>query len=161
MKLTRQLRLDALATDGTAPIQLTITWEGNRLRLGTGAVVRPEHWDEKTQLVKVQRGTPHESVNPRLNRASEAAADAQGLATKQGRKLPKEELKAAVDQALQLTPVVEAAAPALPQQATDFGSLQAQWIPEHSRRPRSGCGRPLSKTAVAGLWATNAHLVQY
>jgi integrase len=161
MKLTRQLRLDALATDGTAPIQLTITWEGNRLRLGTGAVVRPEHWDEKTQLVKVQRGTPHESVNPRLNRASEAAADAQGLATKQGRKLPKDELKAAVDQALQLTPVVVPEAPPLPQQATDFESLQAQWIPEHSRRPRSGSGRPLSKTAVAGLWATNARLVQY
>ncbi|WP_082685119.1 Arm DNA-binding domain-containing protein [Hymenobacter sedentarius] len=47
MKITRQLRLDALAADGTAPIQLTITWEGNRLRVGTGAVVRPEHWDEK------------------------------------------------------------------------------------------------------------------
>jgi len=39
MKLTRQLRLDALATDGTAPLQLTSTWEDNRLRLGTGAVV--------------------------------------------------------------------------------------------------------------------------
>jgi hypothetical protein len=39
VKLTRQLRLDALATDDTAPIQLTITWEGNRLRVGTGAVV--------------------------------------------------------------------------------------------------------------------------
>jgi len=29
MKITRQLRLDALAADGTAPIHLTITWEGN------------------------------------------------------------------------------------------------------------------------------------
>jgi hypothetical protein len=35
MKITRQLRLDALAADGTAPIHLTITWEGNHLRLGT------------------------------------------------------------------------------------------------------------------------------
>jgi integrase len=162
MKLTRQLRLDALATDGTAPIQLTISWEGNRLRVGTGAVVKPEHWDEKAQLVKVQRGTPHESINPRLNRASEAADDAQALATRQGRKLPKDELKAAVDAALQLTPVApEPTAPALPAQATDFESLQAEWIPEHSRRPRQGSGRPLSKTAVAGLWATNARLVQY
>jgi hypothetical protein len=162
MKLTRQLRLDALATDDTAPIQLTISWEGNRLRVGTRAVVKPEHWDEKAQLVKVQRGTPHESINPRLNRASEAAADAQALATRQGRKLPKDELKAAVDAALQLTPVApEPTAPALPAQATDFESLQAEWIPEHSRRPRQGSGRPLSKTAVAGLWATNAHLVQY
>ncbi|HEX8350207.1 MAG TPA: hypothetical protein VF598_09600 [Hymenobacter sp.] len=43
MKLTRQLRLDSLAADGTAPVQLTITWEGNRLRLGTEAVVKPKH----------------------------------------------------------------------------------------------------------------------
>jgi hypothetical protein len=32
MKITRQLRFDALAADGTAPIQFTITWECNRLR---------------------------------------------------------------------------------------------------------------------------------
>lgn len=31
MKITRQLRLDALAADGTASIHLTISWEGNRL----------------------------------------------------------------------------------------------------------------------------------
>ncbi|MGI4760507.1 MAG: hypothetical protein ACRYF0_07370 [Janthinobacterium lividum] len=43
MKTTRQPRLDALAADGTAPMHLTITWAGNRLRVGTGAVVRPEH----------------------------------------------------------------------------------------------------------------------
>jgi hypothetical protein len=42
MKITRQMRMDALAADGTAPIQLTITWEGNRLCLGTDAVVKPE-----------------------------------------------------------------------------------------------------------------------
>lgn len=32
MKITRQLRLDALAADGTAPSYLSSTWEGNRLR---------------------------------------------------------------------------------------------------------------------------------
>lgn len=41
MKITRQLRLDRLASDGTAQIQLTIAWEGNRLRLGTGAIIKP------------------------------------------------------------------------------------------------------------------------
>jgi hypothetical protein len=39
MKITRQLRLAALAADGTAPIQLPITWEGNRLRLGTRVAI--------------------------------------------------------------------------------------------------------------------------
>ena len=54
--------------DGTAPIHLTITWEGNRLRLGTGAVVRPEHWDAEARRVKAQKGTLHAST-PALTRA--------------------------------------------------------------------------------------------
>jgi hypothetical protein len=41
MKIARQLRLDALAADSTAPIHLTTTWEGSRIRLGTVAVVHP------------------------------------------------------------------------------------------------------------------------
>jgi len=57
-------------------MHLTITWEGNRLRLGTGAVVRPEHWDAEARQVKAQKGTPHASINPRLNRAHEAAEEA-------------------------------------------------------------------------------------
>lgn len=115
MKITRQLRFDLLAADGTASVHLTISWEGNRLRMGTGTVVRPEHWDAEHQQVKVQRGTPHDSVNPRLNRAHEAAAEAQQAATKQGRRLPKEELKAAVESSLPHCPVAESA-PLLPQQ---------------------------------------------
>ncbi|MGI4733720.1 MAG: hypothetical protein ACRYG7_00915 [Janthinobacterium lividum] len=46
--------------------------------------------------MKVQRGTPHEHVSPRLNRASEAA-DAQGLHYQAGPQAAKDELKAAVD----------------------------------------------------------------
>jgi hypothetical protein len=61
MKITRQLRTDKLAVDGTAPVHLTISWEGNRLRVGTGVVVRPEHWDTQHHQVKVQRDTPHAS----------------------------------------------------------------------------------------------------
>jgi len=156
MKLTRQLRLDALAKDGTSPIQLTITWEGNCLRLGTGAVVRPEHWDGSQ--VKVQAGTPHASINPRLNRASEAAAEAQALATKQGRKLPKDKLKAAVEAALHLAPVAEqqamAVVAATEAAAITFESLYRAWLHEQLRRPRGRSGKPLAKTTKAGFLAT-------
>jgi integrase len=161
MKITRQLRLDRVAADGTAPVHLTISWEGNRLRVGTGVVVRPEHWDAHQHQVKVQAGTPHAAVNPRLNRAAEAAAEAQQLATKQGRKLPPAELKAAVEAALTLKPVAEPEAPTPPGQATDFESLHKRWITEHSRKPRTGTGKPLSKLAVAGLVATMARFTQY
>jgi integrase len=157
MKITRQLRVDALAADGTAPIQLTISWEGNRLRVGTGAVVRPEHWDG--QQVKVQKDTAHDSVNPRLNRATEAAATAQAEATRQGRKLPPAELKAAVAAALALTPVVTEA-PALPV-ATDVASLYTRWMREHVDKPRGRTGKPLSKTAKAGFQATLERFLKY
>ncbi|MDO7885315.1 hypothetical protein [Hymenobacter cheonanensis] len=162
MKITRQLRLDRLAADGTAQIQLTIWWEGNRIRLGTGAVVLPEHWDEDGQQVKVRRDTAHASINPRLNRAAEAAADAQALATKQGRRLPKEELKAAVDAALALKPVVaQQPEPAAAGPTTDFESLQRKWILEQVNRPRKGSGKPLSKTTKAGFLATLQRFLDY
>lgn len=160
MKITRQLRLDALASDGTAPIQLTISWEGNRLRLGTGAVVKPEHWDEAAHQVKVQKGTPHETLNPRLNRATEAAGDAQALATRQGRKLPKEELKAAVEAALSLEPVAVAPTPA-EKKASGFESLYRQWVDEQVNRPRGNSGKPMATTTKAGLLATLQRFLDY
>lgn len=87
MNITRQLRLDALAADGTVPMHLLITWEGNRL--GTGAVVRPEHWDAEARQVKAQQGTPHASINPRLNRAHKTAEPALETAHRAGRKRPR------------------------------------------------------------------------
>lgn len=159
MKITRQLRLDRLAADGTAQVLLIITWEGNRARLGAGAVVRPEHWDFQRQEVRTAKDTPHDTINPRLNRASEAALEAQVQARKQGRKLPKEELKAAVDKALALV----AAPVAAPAQAaaTDFETLQRQWISETVHRPRSGSGKPMAKTTQAGFEATLQRFLQY
>lgn len=163
MKITRQLRLDAFAADSTAPIQLTISWEGNRLRLGTGAVVKPEHWDGHE--VKVQKGAPYASINPRLNRASEAAAEAQETARKQGRKLPKDELKAAVDAALHLAPVVEQQAAAVvvaeQAQANTFESLYRAWLSEQLHRPRGASGKPMAKTTKAGFQATLQRFLGY
>lgn len=157
MRITRQLRLDRLAADGTAQIQLTIAWEGNRLRLGTSAVVKPEHWDEEQHQVRTVKGTPHAAVNSRLNRASEAAQHAQEAAHRAGRKLPKEELK--VDAALTLAPVEEAApAPAV---ASDFETLQRQWITEQLHKPRGQSGKPLAATTKVGFEAALQRFLQY
>ncbi|MBO2012991.1 phage integrase SAM-like domain-containing protein, partial [Hymenobacter negativus] len=143
-----------------APIQLTISWEGNRLRVGTGAVVQPDHWDEKHHQVKVQKGTPHETVNARLNRAAEAAADAQAAATRQGRQLPKAELKAAVEASLLLTPVAPEPAKA-EKQASGFEALQREWITEQINRPRGDAGKPMAKTTKAGMLATLQRFLDY
>ena len=165
MKITRQLRIDKLAADGTAPIHFTITWEGNRLRLGTGAVVKPEHWDDEQHEVRAVRGAPYASVNPRLDRAKEAAQAAQAQATKEGRKLPKEELKAAVDAALYLAPVVAqqatAAAVVAKAAANTFESLYNEWIQEQLHRPRGHSGRPMAKTTKSGFEATLQRFLQY
>ncbi|MVN76904.1 hypothetical protein GO988_11270 [Hymenobacter sp. HMF4947] len=160
MKITRQLRTDRIAADGTAQIQLIIWWEGNRVKLGTGTVVRPEHWDADNHQVRAVRGTPHASINPRLNRAHEAAESALETARKEGRKLPVLELKAAVQASLSLTPVVEPV-PAAQAQATDFESLQHEWMKEHINRPRGRSGKPLSKTAQAGFKATLERFLAY
>jgi hypothetical protein len=50
--------------------------------------MQPEHWDGQTHAAKVQGSAPHGITNPHLNRASEAAFDAQALVTQYGRKLP-------------------------------------------------------------------------
>ena len=158
MKITYQLKLTHVNKAGFAPIQLTVSWEGQRLRMGTGCLVLPEHWDEKLQLVEVRPGTQHSSINPRLNAARTAAGQAQETALRQSRRLPAAELQAAIAAALTLAPV-EAPAPAAG--PTDFESLFAQWLPIHSRRARAGSGRPLSKLAVAGIVASGARLRQY
>jgi len=41
MEITRQLRKDKLNKKGFAPIQVTICWEGHRIRVGSGERVRP------------------------------------------------------------------------------------------------------------------------
>ncbi len=125
-------------------------------------MVRPEHWDG--HQVKVQHGAPHASVNPRLNRTSEAAGEAQETARKQGRKLPKEELKAAVEAALHLAPVVEQAPAAVVLEktvASTFESFYHEWIKEQLHRPRGQSGKPMSKNTKAGFAATLQRFLQY
>lgn len=159
MKITFQLKLGDLNKEGFAPIQMTVSWEGQRIRVSTGCLVLPEHWDKKTKLVQVRPGTQHSSINPRLSSVRIAAGEAQEKALKAQHLLAEADLRAAITAALTLAPaggtVTAQAGP------TDFESLQLQWIPVHSRRPRSGSGRPLSKVAVAGLVATGARLRQY
>ena len=159
MKISFQLKMGDLNQAGFAPIQVTVSWEGHRIRQGTGCLVLPAHWDEKLQLVQVRQEANHAGVNPRLLAARNTASNAQQLAHQQLRRLPETELRAALTAALTLTPAAPSAGTALAD-ATDFDSLQARWIPEHSRKPRAG-GRPLSKSAVAGLEGTRARLNAY
>ncbi|MGI4873856.1 MAG: hypothetical protein ACRYFX_22065 [Janthinobacterium lividum] len=81
MKISRELQRNKLNAEGLAPIRLVVSWEGKRLR--TGCLVKHEHWDVKTKLVKVQPGTQHSSITPLLTAASNAAGEAAEQARKQ------------------------------------------------------------------------------
>jgi integrase len=161
MKISRALQRDKLNAEGLAPIRLVVSWEGKRLRLGTGCLVKPEHWDAKTQLVKVQPGTQHTTLNPRLTKASHAAGEAQEKALRESRLLPEAELRAAVEASLRLAPPAEEAPAAAAAPPASFDALQGEWIKEHINKPRGRTGKPLSKTARTGFEATRQRFLQY
>lgn len=162
MKISRELQRDKLNTEGLAPIRLVVSWEGKRLRVGTGCLVNPEHWDAKQQLVQVRPGTQHSSINPVLTGASNAAGDAAEKARKEQRLLPEAELRASIEAALKPAPAPApvAASPAAVL-ATDFESLYRHWLKEQADRPRGTTGRPLAKTTRAGFEATLQRFLQY
>jgi len=64
MEVTRQLRKDKLTKKGFAPIQLTICWEGHRVRVSSSQRVRPEHWDEDNHKVQAKAGTNYATITP-------------------------------------------------------------------------------------------------
>jgi integrase len=161
MKVTRELQRDKLNKDGLAPIRLVVSWEGKRLRVGTGCLVQPEHWDAKQQLVQVRPGTQHNNINPLLTAASNAAGDAQALASKQLRLLPEAELRAAIEAALRPAPAEVPVAAATREVASGFEALQREWIKEQVNRPRGRSGKPMAKTTQAGFEATLQRFLQY
>ncbi|MGI4760548.1 MAG: phage integrase SAM-like domain-containing protein [Janthinobacterium lividum] len=161
MKVSRTLRLNKITSDGLAPIQLVVSWEGKRVRLATGCVVKPEQWDAKTKLVKVQNGTPHNTINPRLTKASNAAGEAQEKAMRESRLLPEAELRAAIEASLSLAPAEEAPKAGAAPAASSFEALYRDWMAEHISKPRGRSGKPLSKTARAGFEATLQRFLQY
>jgi len=162
MKISRELQRDKLNTDGLAPIRLVISWEGKRLRIGTGCLVKPEHWDAKLQLVQVRPGTAHSSINPVLTGASNAAGDAAETARKQQRLLPEAELRRTIEAALKPAPepvsVASSSAAKLPE---NFEGLWRYWMAEQADRPRGTTGRPLAKTTRAGFEATLQRFLDY
>jgi hypothetical protein len=73
MEVTRQLRLDALNKLGLAPIQLTLCWANQRLRLGSGQRCLPKHWDERRQHVKEKPDSYASTINQVLDDYTTAA----------------------------------------------------------------------------------------
>ena len=142
MKITRQLRKDLLNQTGFAPIQVTICWQGHRLRISSGQLCRPEFWNEEESKVQAKKGSNYNHINPVLNSISETAEQALFAAEEQHRRLQKPELDGILKQLLQPTPPV--AAPPVPaagapaeNEKPRFFQLMQQWIDSHHQKVNS------------------------
>ena len=163
MEITRQLRRDRINKRGFAPIHFTICWAGNRLRIGSGEVVRPEHWDEESHKVKAVKGSYYNQINPKLAAIEEAAETALYQAEQAHMLLSEEMLRQALEPVLhpEKAPAAEPVAAATPPQSLDFFHLMEQWIQESARKLHPTTYRPMAKTSLAGLQATKHRFEQF
>jgi integrase len=97
MEVTRQLRIDALNKLGLAPIQLTLCWANQRLRMGSGQRCLPKHWDERRQHVKDKADSYASSINQALDDYTSVAQAAERDAIQLGQVLTPVQLRAEVE----------------------------------------------------------------
>ncbi|MBO0360641.1 tyrosine-type recombinase/integrase [Hymenobacter sp. BT186] len=158
MDITRQLRRSALNKRGLAPIQMTICWAGHRLRIGSGEVVRPEHWDEENHKVKAVKGSYYHQINPKLAAIEQAAEEALYAAEQAGVLLSEAALRAALEPALKpgktLNPSVVPATAGEGAAPRTFLQLMDAWVQESARKLHPTTYRPMAKTTLDGLKAT-------
>lgn len=162
MDISRQLRKDKLNKKGFAPIQITICWSGNRVRVSTGERCRPEHWDEEDSKVKPIKGSFYNKINPKLNSIEETAETALYEAGQRHELLSQEVLLRTLEPILNPEKVAVATAP--PPAINDEPlvlRLMSQWIQEYNQKIHPTTYRPISKTTLAGLEATKARFKQF
>ncbi|TGE26922.1 tyrosine-type recombinase/integrase [Hymenobacter metallicola] len=166
MKITRQLRKDLLNQTGFAPIQVTICWQGNRLRISSGQLCRPEFWDEAESKVLPKKGSHYNHINPVLNSISEAAEQALYTAEQERRRLDKAELDGILKNLLQPAPSVQAfvapaAEPDIDESRPQFFQLMDQWIQAYEKKLNPNTYRKIAKSTLDGLGATRSRFEGY
>jgi integrase len=152
MEVTRQLRSDALNKLGLAPIQLTLCWANQRLRMGSGQRCLPKHWDERRQHVKDKTDSYAGPINQALDDYTSVAQAAERDALQFGQVLTPVQLRAEVERRyaslvaeragrveLPLTP---AAAP-----LTFFDHFD-RWIEKERQKISVRTGRKLSRDTI-------------
>src|SRR4028118_967009 len=140
MKIKYYLRGDKLTRQGFAPILISISWQGNRVRVASGEVCRPGNWDGEAQKVKSVKGSFYNTINPKLNSIAEAAENALHEADQRHELLTQETLLEALQpivnssKAAAATPV--ATAPVLPPAGLfeEGRGLFAEWMAEQTTK---------------------------
>jgi integrase len=171
MDVTRQLRTDKLNKKGYAPIQVTICWDGHRVRKFTGQRCRPEHWDADGQRVRAVKGSYYAQINPFLDGIRNAAETAQFNAQQEHRLLLEPELLRIIEAIL--NPAAPAPAPATPLEAAAqlqpgeqaermlFLRLMDRWIGTQEQKVNPKTGRRLTKSTITMLRSIRNRFADY
>ncbi len=152
MEVTRQLRLDALNKLGLAPIQLTLCWANQRLRMGSSQRCLPKHWDERRQHVKDKADSYAGPINQALDDYASVAQAAERDATQLGQVLTPVQLRAEIERRY-ATLVAERAGrvelPPTPVAAplTFFDHFD-RWIEKERQKISVRTGRKLSRDTI-------------
>jgi hypothetical protein len=163
MKISRQLKLGDLNKAGYAPIQLTVSWAGLRVREATGELTKPEWWDKDTQLVRNVKGSYAANINDRLHelqntleRADQAAADRrEQLTLEQVRQLIRQVKNPAAAAAPAPAP------PANPLLGLSVPELFKRWVGEQAAKVSKRTGKPRARTTLSNLNGTYEKLREF
>lgn len=149
MEVTCQLRLDQLTKSGLAQIQVTCCWDGQRTKFGSGQKCLPKHWDAKRERVKDKPDSYADDINQVLDDYV-AAAQATYRAA-QGQPLPKEQLRAGIEQhraALVAERTGRALLPVLAAPVRMLLDYFDEWIREEEQKISVRTGRKLSADTI-------------
>lgn len=165
MEVTRQLRKDKLTKKGYAPIQITVCWAQQRVRLFSGERTRPEWWDEDRQEVASAKGSYYADINARLAEVSAALGRAEQAADNQRRLLTEADVRAAVASVLQ----PEQAAPVAPVPSPAGGQLAGltvpelfrEWMEEQKAKVSKRTGKARARTTISNFNGTYEKLREF
>ena len=140
-----------------APIQLTISWDGHRLREATGELTRPEWWDSTNRCVRAVKGSYYANINGRLTELKQAVEKAQQAADDRHERLSAaamQQVLRAVRQPADASAQVEStqATPALAGKSVP--ALFKLWIDEQAAKVSKKTGRPRARTTLSNLNGT-------
>ena len=151
---------------GYAPIQLTVSWAGQRVREATGELTKPEWWDKDTQLVRNVKGSYAGHVNDRLHELQNTLERADQAAADRREQLSVEEVRAIIrqvknPQAAAPAPVAPAPSPADELQGLSVPELFKRWMGEQGAKVSKRTGKPRARTTLSNYNGTYEKLREF
>ena len=152
---------------GYAPIQLTASWAGLRVRESTGERTKPEWWDATLDEVRNVKGSYAANINGRLHELKNGLARAHQAAADQHEQLSEAQVREVLrsvrnpDQAA--APVATPEAQEFEQDLTKLSvpALFNIWMLEQGAKVSKKTGRPRARTTLSNLNGSYEKLLEF